>query len=569
MDISTSSGQIVRRAPGTKGKIGAALALGALVVGMFPSFVTAAPAQQANCQTFEQTGKQVCDRFLEYWNQNGGLAQQGLPLTDVIQEKSLTDGKTYTTQYFERSVFEMHPENAAPNDVLLSLLGVFQYTEKYAGHAANQTVSTATGAQKFSQTGHTVGGKFLDYWNQHGGLAQQGYPISDEFQEKSDLNGKTYTVQYFQRAVFDLHPENQAPYDVLLSQLGRFQLAARAELDAIAKGYPGGNGQATLTGAGSTFVNPIMSKWTQQYNTLYPGVKINYQSIGSGGGRQQFLAKTVDFGASDAPLSDAQFAQAGGADNALHIPIAMGGVVLAYNLPGVTTQLKLDGTTIANIYLLNITTWNDPAIAALNPGVSLPNSPIAVVHRSEGSGTTDIFTDYLSKVSPDWKSKVGRGTSVQWPGGIGAQGNEGVTNQVKLTQGGIGYIELGYAKSNNLPYALLKNQAGNFVDATASNVAQAADSLINSSIPADLRYSITNAPGDNSYPIAGTTWILAYANQTDANKGKIVAYFLWWASHDGQSFADGLSYAPLPRSIVQRVEAQIMKLNCGGAKCFP
>ncbi|MBF6614008.1 MAG: phosphate ABC transporter substrate-binding protein PstS [Chloroflexi bacterium] len=332
-------------------------------------------------------------------------------------------------------------------------------------------------------------------------------------------------------------------------------------------GYPGGS--ANLTGAGSTFINPLMSKWTQQYNKLYSGVKLNYQSIGSGGGRQQFLAKTVDFGATDAPLTNDQFSQAGGEANALHIPIAMGGVVLAYNLPEVATQLKLDGTTIANIYLLNIKSWNDPAIAALNPGVTLPNQPIAVVHRSDGSGTTDIFTDYLNKVSPDWKSKVGRGTSVQWPGGIGAQGNEGVTNQIKLTKGGIGYIELGYAKSNNLPYALLKNQSGKFVDATASNVADAADSLINTSIPADLRYSITNAPGADAYPIAGTTWILAYTNQPDANKGKILAYFLWWASHDGQQYSEQLSYSPLPRSIQQRVEAQIAKLKCGGGNCFP
>lgn len=554
---------------GSTRRFATSLTLGALVVGLFPTFVAGAPARQANCQSFPQTGKQVCGRFLEYWTQNGGLAQQGLPLTDVMKEKSPTDGKTYDTQYFERAVFEAHPENQKPNDVLLSLLGVFQYKQKYAGNVANQTVSTAPGAQKFAQTGYTVGGKFLDYWTKNGGLAQQGYPISDEFQEKSDLNGKTYTVQYFERAVFELHPENQPPYDVLLSQLGRFQLAYRTEQSIIEKGYPGGSGQANLTGAGSTFINPLLSRWTQEYNKLYSGVKINYQSIGSGGGRQQFIAKTVDFGATDAPLTDDQFNQAGGPNNTLHIPLAMGGVVMAYNLAGVTAQLKLDGPTIANIYLLNIKTWNDPAIAALNPGVSLPNTTIAVVHRSEGSGTTDIFTDYLSKVSPDWKSKVGRGTSVQWPGGIGAQGNEGVTNQVKLTQGSIGYIELSYAKNNNLPYTLVKNQAGNFVDATASNVSDAADSLINTSIPADLRYSLTNAPGAKSYPIAGTTWVLVYANQPDANKGKILAYFLWWSSHNGQDFSDQLFYAPLPRSIVQRVEVQIRKMKCGGGNCFP
>jgi phosphate transport system substrate-binding protein len=331
--------------------------------------------------------------------------------------------------------------------------------------------------------------------------------------------------------------------------------------------YPGGN--AMLTGAGSTFINPLMSKWTQEYNQLYPGVKINYQSIGSGGGRQQFLARTVDVGVSDAPLTDDQFSQAGGLTKTLHIPMTMGGEVLAYNLSDVSTQLKLDGTTIANIYLLNIKTWNDPAIAALNPGVNLPNTPIAVVHRSDGSGTTDIFTDYLSKVSPDWKSKVGRGTSVQWPGGIGAQGNEGVTNQVKLTKGAIGYIELAYAKQNDIPYALLKNKAGKFLDATPDTVSAAAEGIAQGAIPDDLRYSITDAPGDNAYGIAGTTWALVYVDQTDANKGKVLAYFLWWATHDGQQLGKDLLYAPLPQALASRDEAQIKKMMCGSTPCFP
>ncbi len=331
--------------------------------------------------------------------------------------------------------------------------------------------------------------------------------------------------------------------------------------------YPGGS--ANLTGAGSTFVNPLMSKWSQEYNKLYAGVKVNYQSIGSGGGRKNFLDKTVDFGASDAPLTDEQFTQAGGPDKAMHIPLAMGGVVLAYNLKDVTTQLKLDGPTIANIFLLKINNWNDPAITALNPGVTLPNQPIAVVHRSEGSGTTDIFTDYLSKVSPDWKSGPGRGTSIQWPGGIGSQGNEGVTNQIKLTSGAIGYIELSYAKNNKLPYALAKNKAGNFVDATAANVAEAGDSIIKSSIPADLRYSITDAPSANAYPIAGTVWALVYAAQADTAKGRALAYFLWWTTHDGQQYSDALFYAPLPQSLVGRDEAQIKRMMCGASPCFP
>ncbi len=239
----------------------------------------------------------------------------------------------------------------------------------------------------------------------------------------------------------------------------------------------------------------------------------------------------------------------------------MGAVVAFYNL-NVSQQLKLDGPTVANIFLLKITKWNDSAIAALNPGVNLPDQAIVVVHRSEGSGTTDIFTDFLSKISPEWKSRVGRGTSVQWPGGIGAQGSERVTNQVKLSPGAISYVEVSYAKSANLGYALMKNAAGTFVDATAANVSDAADSLINTSIPADLRYSITNAPGPKSYPIAGTVWALVYVDQQDANKAKVLTYFLWWATHEGQQFSDSLFYAPLPRSIgLSQAEAPAGKIR--------
>jgi phosphate transport system substrate-binding protein len=244
-------------------------------------------------------------------------------------------------------------------------------------------------------------------------------------------------------------------------------------------------------------------------------------------------------------------------------------VVLAYNLPGLNTQIKLDGPTIVDMYLGRITNWNDKAIAALNPGVSLPDTPITVVYRLEGSGTTDTFTDYLSKVSSVWKSNVGRGTSVPWPIGIAGQGNDGVAQQVKTTPGSIGYVELSYAKNNSLLNALLKNQAGNFVDAAPDNVSAAVESLINSSIPADLRYSITNAPGANSYPIAGTTWALVYGDQSDATKGKALANFLWWATHDGQKLSNDLGYAPLPLQLVQRDEAQIKKMTCGGSPCYP
>jgi len=535
-----------------------------MVAGLIgPVGNSATTRAQNNCRTFTETKQQVCGRFLEYWDTNGGLAQQGLPLSPEMDVVSSVNGKTYKTQWFERAVFELHSENQKPYDVLLSLLGVMELQSRYGKAGPSNQKTSTDNPLKFSQTGKTIGGKFRTYWEGHGGLPQQGYPISDEFQEVNKTNGKTYTVQYFERAIFEAHPENQPPNDVLLTLLGVFSYNAFTK--GVSLDYPGGS--ATLTGAGSTFVNPLMSKWSQEYNKLYSGVKVNYQSIGSGGGRQQFLAKTVDFGASDAPLTDDQFNQAGGPSKALHIPLAMGGVVMIYNLPGVSQQLKMDGNLIADIYLLKITKWNDTAIAALNPGVSLPNQPIAVVHRAEGSGTTDIFTDYLTKVSSAWAAGPKRGTSIQWPGGIGAQGNEGVTNQVKLTPGAIGYVELSYAKSNGLPNAVMKNQAGNFVDATSDNVSEAADSLINTSIPADLRYSITNAPGTNSYPIAGTVWGLVYVDSTDAAKAKVLTYFLWWATHEGQKFSESLFYSPLPRSIRERVESQLVKIKCGSGPC--
>ena len=549
------------------GRIGALLswlALVALIVSVLPAASTLA---QTRTRTFTETGKSIKGKFLDYWEANGGLTQQGFPISDEMQETSALDGKTRTVQYFERAVFELHPENAGTKfEVLLSQLGTYTYRDRYGKvgvSPAKQRVSTDN-PRKFSETGKTLGGKFRAYWEKNGGLAQQGFPISEEFQEKSLLDaGKTYTVQYFERAVFELHPENAGtPYEVLLVQLGRFSYT---DLYQGPK-YPGG--AATLNGAGSTFVNPIMSKWTKDYNTLYPDVKINYQSIGSGGGRQQFIAKTVDFGASDAPLSDAQLEQAGGAAAVLHIPVAMGGVVAAYNINGAPQSLKLTGDVIANIFLGTVTNWNDASIKALNPGVTLPDQPIVVIHRSEGSGTTDIFTDYLSKVSSEWKTKVGRGTSVQWPLGIGAQGNEGVTNAVKNTSGGIGYIEVGYAKANNLPYAVVKNAAGNFVEPTAANVAEAAASLIDTAIPNDLRYSITNAPGPNAYPISGTVWVLVYKGQADANKGRVLAYFLWWASHKGQDYSEDLFYAPLPAEIIERVNVAIKEMRCGSEPCF-
>jgi phosphate transport system substrate-binding protein len=321
-----------------------------------------------------------------------------------------------------------------------------------------------------------------------------------------------------------------------------------------------------LTGAGSTFVNPLMSKWSKEYHTLHPNVQINYQSIGSGGGRQQFLAKTVAFGASDAPLTDEQIAQAGGAANVVHIPVTQGSVVIAYNLAGVSKQLRFSPETIAGIFLGTIKLWNDPKIAADNPGISLPVKPVLVVHRSEGSGTTDIFTDYLSKVSADWKAKVGRGSSVQWPAGIGGQGNEGVANQIRNTEGGVGYIELAYARQNKIAYGSVKNRAGNYIDPDPKNVTNAAASL--KELPADLRFSITDQAGAQAYPIAGSTWVLLYKTQSDVEQGKLVAAFVRWAITDGQKYATELDYAVLARNLAQTSEAALRTVTCGGKSCL-
>ena len=336
-------------------------------------------------------------------------------------------------------------------------------------------------------------------------------------------------------------------------------LALSISLSAFAQG-------GELTGAGSTFINPLMSKWSKEYNTLHPAIKINYQSIGSGGGRQQFIAKTVAFGASDAPMTDEQLGQAGGAANVVHIPVTQGSVVIAYNLAEVKTQLKFSADTIAGIFLGNIKLWNDPKIAADNKGVTLPAKPVLVVHRSEGSGTTDIFTDYLTKANADWKAKVGRGSSVQWPTGVGGQGNEGVANQIRNTAGGIGYIELAYARTNKIPYGAVKNQTGNYVDPDPKNVTAAAASL--KDIPADLRFSITDMAGAQAYPIAGSTWILLYKTQMNAEQGKLVTAFVEWALHDGQKYANDLDYASLASNLVQKADATLKSVTCGGKSCL-
>jgi phosphate transport system substrate-binding protein len=325
---------------------------------------------------------------------------------------------------------------------------------------------------------------------------------------------------------------------------------------------PPARAQARLTGAGATFPNPIYTKWFDAYNKK-TGVQINYQSIGSGGGIRQFTEGTVDFGASDGPMNDDQMQTVGG--NVLHVPTVLGAVVLTYNLPALgTTTLKFDGTTIANIYFGKITKWNDRAIAALNPGVKLPDSDIIVVHRSDGSGTSYIFSDYLSKILPEWKEKVGRATSVNWPTGLGGKGNEGVTQQVQQTEGALGYVELIYAVSNNLPYAQIKNAAGNYIVPSLESVTAAAAG-VQLEKNTDFRVSITNAPGAQAYPISSFTWLLVKKDNKDGAKAKLIHDFLsWMITPEAQGMASALHYAPLPGPVLALVQARLPTLKAAG-----
>src|SRR6266481_10042390 len=315
------------------------------------------------------------------------------------------------------------------------------------------------------------------------------------------------------------------------------------------------SGQMMINGAGATFPYPIYSKWFDEYAKVDPSVRFNYQSIGSGGGQKQILAQTVDFGASDGPMSDDNLAKAPG--KLLHVPTVAGADVVAYNVPG-NLKLKFDADTIAGIFLGQIKKWNDPKITALNPGTNLPDQDIVVVHRSDGSGTTFIFTDYLSKVSGDWKGKVGNNTSVNWPTGIGGKGNEGVSRQVKQTPGAIGYVELIYALQNKMSYADVKNAAGQFIKPTIESVTAA---LATASIPDDFRFSMTNAPGNDAYPIAGATWLLVYQQQKDPAKGKKLVEFLKWALTKGETMAKDLDYAALPDSFQQRVLKRVDEIK--------
>jgi phosphate transport system substrate-binding protein len=320
------------------------------------------------------------------------------------------------------------------------------------------------------------------------------------------------------------------------------------------------SGSVDLTGAGATFPYPIYSKWFSDYAGA-SGVRINYQSIGSGGGIRQLSEQTVDFGASDSPMSDAEMASAKGGP-VIHVPTVLGADVVTYNLSGIATGLKLTPQIIADIFSGRVTKWNDTRITSLNPTLSLPNVDILVVHRSDGSGTTYIFTDYLSKAVPAWNASVGKGKEVKWPVGLGAKGNEGVAGQVKQTPGAIGYIELAYAKQNNLPTAAIRNKSGNFVLPSVQAVTAAAAATAQA-LPAntDYRLSIVDAPGADSYPISSFTWILLYQHQRDATKGKKLLDFLDWALTTGESEASSLDYAPLPSDMAAKVKARLATVS--------
>ena len=321
-----------------------------------------------------------------------------------------------------------------------------------------------------------------------------------------------------------------------------------------------GNAETNLNGAGATFPNPIYQKWFSEYHNAHGDVQINYQSIGSGGGIKQLQSGTVDFGASDGPMTDEQLSQTPG--KVFHIPTVLGAVVPTYNINGVTGELKFSGDVLADIFLGNIKKWNDPKIAKANPGVKFPDADIVVVHRSDGSGTTYIYTDFLSKVSSAWKDKVGKGTSVNWPVGLGGKGNEGVSGMVKQTEGSIGYVELIYALSNKMAYGSVQNPAGEFVKASLESVTVAAGSV--KDMPDDFRVSITNAPGKGAYPISSFTWLLVPAEWSDAGKQKAFVDFLNWMVDKGQSMTSALEYAPLPKNVAAKVKARIKEVKVKG-----
>jgi phosphate transport system substrate-binding protein len=316
----------------------------------------------------------------------------------------------------------------------------------------------------------------------------------------------------------------------------------------------GGGGSVAINGAGSTFIYPVMSKWSSEYQKVSPTTQINYQSIGSGGGIRQLIAHTVQFGCTDGPMTDEQLKEA--KKPVFHVPLVMGAVVPTYNLPALAHAIRFTPEALAGIYLGTIKTWNDPKLTEANADLKLPATPIVVVHRSDGSGTTYVWTDYLSKISPEWKSKVGFATSVNWPTGLGGRGNEGVSGTVRQTPGAIGYVELTYAMQNKMPAGEVKNKAGNFVQPTIDSVTAAAAGAV-ASLPDDLRYSITDAPGDKAWPISGTTWAVVYKDMPAGPDRTAVVSFLRWALHDGQKFCAPLDYAQLPPELVKRAEAKL------------
>lgn len=320
--------------------------------------------------------------------------------------------------------------------------------------------------------------------------------------------------------------------------------------------------QISLTGAGSTFAYPLYSSWASQYQKLHSNVEVNYQSIGSGGGIRQLIAGTVDFGATDGPMTDQQLAEAQQKRGTaiLHFPTALGADVPAYNIPGVNTELKFTSAALSGIYLGKITKWNDAEIQKANPGVKLPNAGIIVVHRSDGSGTTYCWVDYLSKVSPEWKSKIGVGTSVNWPVGLGGKGNEGVSGLIRRLPNSIGYIELIYAIQNHIQYGDVQNSSGKFVKADLNTVTAAAAGATKT-MPADFRVSITNPPGADAYPVSTYTWLLIPEKMTDQTKAKVLKTFLRWGLTDGQQYTTPLAYAPLPGVVVQKELQQMKKLQ--------
>jgi phosphate transport system substrate-binding protein len=338
---------------------------------------------------------------------------------------------------------------------------------------------------------------------------------------------------------------------------GASPVAAGAGLGLISGPF---DGEAkALTGAGSTFAAPLYGKWLDVYNGL-TGVQVNYQAIGSGGGIKALTDKTVDFGATDGPMTDDQLKKAGG--EILHVPVTMGAVVPIYNLPQAKKPLVFNGPVLADLFLGKINKWNDPRLVQLNPDAGLPDRDVTIVHRSDGSGTTYILTDYLAKVSKDWAAGPGRATTVNWPVGRGAKGNDGVAGDVKQNEGSLGYVELIYAANNNITYGDVQNAAGKPVHASEQSVSAAAAAL--KTIPPDLRLSITNVEGDNAYPISGLTWALVYKEQSDAAKGTATVEFLWWATHEGQAMAAPLHYAPLPAEFRPLIEAKLRSVGAAG-----